>query len=166
MKIYISPSSQTENTGVGSYGTEAARMQQLSNILVPLLKAQGHTVYGGNNSLSLSQRIAASNSAKVDIHVALHSNAGGGSGPETLHYTTSTNGKRLATQILASLKQVPGAATGRSVKASSSLAELSQTNAPATIVEVAFHDNATDVAWMLNRWNDIAAAIRKGINNY
>lgn len=166
MKIYISPSSQTANVGVGNYGTEADRMQALSDILVPLLQASGHTVYGGNNSLTLSQRIAASNSANVDIHVALHSNAGGGSGPETWYYTGSTNGRRLANEILYNLHLIPGAATGRTIKSSTSYAELSQTAAPATIVEVAFHDNQTDVNWMLNNWNRIAAAIRTGINNY
>lgn len=57
MRVYISPSSQTENVGVGSYGTEAARMQQLSNIVVAALRNMGHTVYGGDNSLTLSQRI-------------------------------------------------------------------------------------------------------------
>jgi len=39
MKIYISPSDQKSNVGVGSYGTEADRMQQLSNYL-PLIPNQ------------------------------------------------------------------------------------------------------------------------------
>lgn len=166
MKIYVSPSSQTANVGVGSYGTEADRMQDLSNLLVPLLQASGHTVYGGDNSLTLSQRIAASNNAGVDIHVALHSNAGGGSGPETWYYTGSTDGRRLANEILYNLHLIQGAATGRTVQSTTGYAELSQTTAIATIVEVAFHDNLTDVNWMLSNWNNIAQAIRNGINNY
>lgn len=166
MKIYVSPSSQSANIGVGTYGKESDRMQALSDLLVPLLEDAGHTVYGGNNSLTLSERIAASNNADVDLHVALHSNAGGGSGPETWYYTSSTNGQSLAQKILTKLKAISGAATGRTIKSSTSLIELSQTSAVATIVEVAFHDNQTDVNWMLAHWSDIAQAICNGIEEY
>lgn len=164
MKIYISPSSQTANVGVGNYGTEADRMQQLSDLVVPLLEDMGHTVYGGSNSLTLSQRITASNNADVDYHVALHSNAGGGSGPETWYYSTSTSGKALGAAILKRLKAISGASTARTNKGSTSYAELNNTSAPAVIVEVAFHDNSTDVTWMLNHWDDIAEAIANGID--
>ncbi len=166
MKIYVSPSSQTANVGVGTYGTEADRMQALSDLLVPLLEDEGHTVYGGDNSLTLNQRIAASNNANVDLHIGLHSNAGGGSGPETWYYTSSTNGKKLAQKILTELKAISGAATGRTIEPSTSFIELSQTSAVATIVEVAFHDNQTDVDWMLSHWSDIAQAICDGIGEY
>lgn len=164
MKIYVSPSSQTANVGVGTYGTEADRMQALSNLLVPKLTAMGHTVYGGTNSLTLTQRINASNAANVNYHVALHSNAGGGTGPETWYYTTSTAGKALGASILAKLKAISAASTGRYNNGSTSLVELSDTVAVAVIVEVAFHDNQTDVNWMNAHWNDIAQAIANGIN--
>ena len=81
MKVYLSPSSQTGNVGVGSYGTEAERMQQLSSKVKTKLQALGHTVYGSDNSLDLTDRIAASNAAGVAAHIGLHSNAGGGTGP-------------------------------------------------------------------------------------
>lgn len=164
MKIYISPSSQTANVGVGTYGNEADRMQALSDLVVPKLEDMGYTVYGGDNSLSLTSRINASNNYDVDYHVALHSNAGGGTGPQTYYYTSSTTGKSLGAAILKKLKLISGAATGRSNTASSSLVELSTTNAPAVIVEVAFHDNQTDVNWMLSHWDDIAQAIADGID--
>lgn len=95
MKVYLSPSDQTGNIGVGTYGSEASRMQQLSNKVKTKLIALGHTVYGSDNSLSLAQRIAASNTDGVDVHVALHSNAGGGTGPEIWHYPASTKGTAM-----------------------------------------------------------------------
>ncbi|MEA4828252.1 N-acetylmuramoyl-L-alanine amidase family protein [Clostridium sp. JNZ J1-5] len=163
MKIYVSPSSQTTNVGVGNYGTEAARMKQLSDLLIPKLKAKGYTVYGGDNSLTLTQRISASNANNVDYHVALHSNAGGGTGPETWYYTTSTGSKALGASILTKLKQVPGASTGRYNNGSTTYTELKDTVAIAVIVEVAFHDNINDVNWMLSHWDAIAQAIADGI---
>lgn len=163
MKVYLSPSSQTNNVGVGNYGTEAERMQQLSDKVKTKLKAKGHTVYGSDNSLTLSQRITASNNAGVACHVALHSNAGGGTGPEVWYYTSSSNGKRLAQNIIAEIEDVSGCPTSRGIKASTSYAELKQTSAPAVIVEVAFHDNASDVSWIINKMDAIAQAIADGI---
>jgi len=163
MKIYISPSDQSSNVGVGDYGNEADRMQALSDLLVPILK-KSHTVYGGSNSISLDSRIKASNDNNVDIHVALHSNAGGGTGPETWYYTDSANGKKLAKAIQAKLEDLKG--DGRGIKASKEYKELNSTNAVAALVEVAFHDNQDDVTWMLNNWKKIAQAIADGINAY
>jgi len=164
MKVYLSPSDQTTNVGVGNFGTEAARMQDLSNMVKSKLTSAGHTVYGSTNSISLSDRVAASNNAKVDVHVALHSNAGGGTGPETWYYTNSANGKRLAQAIQTKLEALKG--SGRGIKYSTSYYELNNTNAPAVIVEVAFHDNQSDVNWMMANWNNIAQAIADGIKNY
>jgi N-acetylmuramoyl-L-alanine amidase len=126
----------------------------------------GHTVYGGDNSLTLSQRIQASNNTGVDCHVALHSNAGGGTGPEVWYYSTSNNGKRLAQNILAEIEDVSGCPKSRGVKGSTDYAELKQTSAPAVIVEVAFHDNASDVNWIIGHMNEIGQAIANGINAF
>lgn len=166
MKVYLSPSSQTGNTGVGNYGTEAARMQELSNKVKTKLEAKGHTVYGSDNSKDLAERIEASNKAGVNVHVALHSNAGGGTGPEVWYYTTSTNGKRLAQCIIDEIVGVSGCPTSRGIKASTTYQELKGTNAPAVIIEVAFHDSLSDVNWILNNMNSIAQAIADGIDAY
>lgn len=166
MKVYLSPSSQTANVGVGNYGTEADRMQQLSSKVKSKLEAKGHTVYGSDNSLTLSQRIAASNNAGVACHVALHSNAGGGTGPEVWYYTNSNNGKRLANNIIAEITDVSNCPPSRGVKASTGYAELNQTSAPAVIVEVAFHDNANDAAWIIDNMDAIAQAIADGVAAY
>lgn len=167
MKIYISPSNQTENAGVGDYGTEAERMQQLSDIVVPALENMGHTVYGGDNSLSLTQRIQASNKANVDCHVALHSNATpGGTGPEVWYHTNSNTGKRLAQAILDEIVDVSDCPPSRGIKSSTGYRELNQTNAPAVIVEVAFHDNLSDVNWIINNMDAIGRAIADGTNAF
>jgi len=167
MKIYVSPSSQTANVGVGDYGTEADRMQELSDSLVPKLKAAGYTVYGGDNSLSLSERVAASNKADVDLHIALHSNASDGTarGATALYYPTSTNGKRIAQLCVDKISAIDGAADGRSLIASTYY-EVSKTSAVATIVEVAFHDNETDANFIINNISEIAAAICDAVKAY
>ncbi len=169
MKVYLSPSSQTANIGYGGYGTEADRMQQLSDKVKDKLADLGHTVYGSDNSLDLNERIAASNKEDVDCHVALHSNAssnGTARGAETYYYSTSNNGKRLAQSVLDQIVAVDGCYKSRGIKATTTLAECRKTSAPATLVEVAFHDNKDDAAWIMEKIDDIAAAIANGINAY
>lgn len=168
MKIYVSPSSQTDNVGAGNYGTEADRMQQLSDYLVPKLKKAGYTVYGGDNSLSLSERVTASNNANVDLHIALHSNAsknGGARGAEALYYKDSTNSKKIAQLAIDKISAIAGAAPGRSPVAST-FYEVKNTTAVATIIEVGFHDNEKDAKWIVNNLSNIATAIYNAIKAY
>ena len=169
LTIYVSPSDQYDNEGEGDYGFEAVRMQQLANILIPILHGRGHTVRGGTNTIKLIPRINASDAdSTVDIHVALHSNAGGGTGPETWYLTGKESGEKLARAIQNKLEVLkghgrgvkPGVLTGKEAKR-----ELGAV-APSVIVEVAFHDNPSDVAWMLGNWNAIANAIADGIDDY
>lgn len=167
MKIYISPSDQTANEGVGSYGNEADRMQQLSDALVPKLKSAGHTVYGGDNSKDIYERVAEGNSKDVDLYIALHSNAAGSTarGATALYYTTSTNGKKIAQLCVNKISEIDGAAPARPL-ISSTYYEVKQTNAVATILEVAFHTNETDVKFIINNMDEIAQAICDAVDAY
>jgi len=123
-------------------------------------------VYGSDNSIGLSQRIAASNAAGVDVHVALHSNAGGGTGPEIWHYPGSSNGIYLANCVIGEVANVSGCPSSRGLKSSSGYLELKNTVAPAVILEVGFHDNTYDAAWIVSNMDAIAGAIANGIDAY
>lgn len=160
--IYLSPSSQTANKWTDGT-TEAERMQAFSDLVKKGLKAKGHTVYGSDNSLSLDERIAASNKLSINAHVALHSNAGGGKGPEVYYYEGSTKGKSLASNIESKLKSLYGSSRGLKTGA---LKETKETNAVAALIEIAFHDNSSDVTWMKDNKQKIADAIVSGICNY
>lgn len=169
MKVYLSPSDQKGNKGVGTYGTEAYRMQQLCDKVKAKLIAKGHTVYGATNDLNLDERIADSNKSGANLHVALHSNATTGSGtargPEAHYYPNNLKGKRLASCILAEIASVPGCAPSRGVKATD-LYELRSVTATATLLEVAFHDNEEDAKWIVSKMDQIADAIVTGICEY
>jgi len=166
MKVYISPSNQTKNVGVGNYGTEAVRMQELSDYVVSALENMGHAVYGGDNSLTPDQKVAASNNASVNCHVALHSNASGGTGTEVWYYSTSSNGKRLAQKLLDEVTGVSGCPGSRGLKPTITFVELKNTSAPSALIEVAFHDNQTDVNWIIGHMSEIGQAIADAINAF
>ncbi len=165
MKVYLSPSNRV-NSGVAGYASENVRMQQLSNKVKTILESKGHSVYGNNNTLTVSQCISASNNAGVDCYVALYSLEGSGSGPRVLYYTGSNNGKHLAENIVTEIMSVSDCPSSRGVQASTAYPELSGTSAVAVIVEVLCHDSEDDVKWMLAQMDSIAQAIADGIDAY
>ena len=169
--IYLSPSAQEYNIGYGDFGSEEYRMNSIADIVEKLLKEQGYTVYRNNPNERLSQIVRESNEINPDIHVALHSNASGegfsAQGPEIFANRPNTPGDRLANQIYNEIMQVyPDPTKGRGVLYTSSLYEIIRTNAPAVLLEVAFHDNPEDAQWIIDNESQIAQAIVSGINSY
>ena len=169
--IYLSPSAQEYNIGYGDFGSEEYRMNRIADLVEKMLKNQGYTVYRNNPNEKLSQIVRESNEINPDIHVALHSNASGdgfnAQGPEIFANRPNTPGDRLANLIYNEIMQIyPDPTKGRGVLHTSSLYEIIRTNAPAVLLEVAFHDNPDDAEWIINNESQIAQAIVNGINSY
>lgn len=169
--IYLSPSAQEYNIGYGDFGSEEYRMNRIADLVENMLKNQGYTVYRNNPNEKLSQIVRESNEINPDIHVALHSNASGegfsAQGPEIFANRPNTPGDRLANLIYNEIMQIyPDPTKGRGVLHTSSLYEIIRTNAPAVLLEVAFHDNPEDAEWIINNESQIAQAIVSGINSY
>lgn len=169
--IYLSPSAQEYNIGYGDFGSEEYRMNRIADLVEKMLKNQGYTVYRNNPNEKLSQIVRESNEINPDIHVALHSNASGdgfnAQGPEIFANRPNTPGDRLANLIYNEIMQIyPDPTKGRGVLHTSSLYEVIRTNAPAVLLEVAFHDNPDDAEWIINNESQIAQAIVNGINSY
>lgn len=169
--VFLSPSTQEFNVGYGDFGTEEYRMNRIADIVEQLLKNQGYTVYRNNPNEKLSEAVRKSNEIGPDIHVALHSNASGqgynAQGPEIFANRPNTPGDRLANDIYNEIIAIyPDQNKGRGVLYTSSLYEIIRTNAPAVLLEVAFHDNPEDATWIINNEEEIAQAVVRGINNY
>lgn len=169
--IFLSPSAQEYNIGYGDFGSEEYRMNRIADIVERLLKEQGYTVYRNNPNEKLSEAVRKSNEINPDIHVALHSNASGegfsAQGPEIFSNRPNTPGDRLANLIYNEIMQIyPDSSKGRGVLHTSSLYEIIRTNAPAVLLEVAFHDNPEDAQWIIDNESQIAQAIVNGINSY
>ena len=169
--IFLSPSAQEYNIGYGDYGSEEYRMNRITDIVEKMLRDQGYTVYRNNPNEKLSDAVRRSNEVNPDIHVALHSNASGegfsAQGPEIFANRPNTPGDRLANLIYNEIMQIyPDPTKGRGVLHTSSLYEIIRTNAPAVLLEVAFHDNPEDAQWIINNEDQIAQAIVSGINSY
>lgn len=165
VKVYISPSSQHDNVGVGNYGTEEMRMNQVADRVEKELKRVGLVTLRNNPSMDITQMVAASNNFGADVHLAIHSNAGGATGAEAYYYTGSTAGKKLAQAVYDNI--APMTPTGdRGVKATTELYEVWATNGIATLVEIAFHDNLNDANFIINNIQELGIAIAKGVCSY
>ncbi len=169
-RIYLSPSTQENNVGVDDYGTEEYRMNLIADNLEKLLEDSGkYIVYRNNEKMDISEIVAESNKLNPDIHVAIHSNAGNtvATGPEVFIAKEDGKSEILADALYDNIMKIYyDQSKGRGVKIDNELRELRETNAPSSLIEIAFHDNIKDADWIVSNTDEIALALKKGIDEY
>lgn len=111
--------------------------------------------------------VETANNWPADIFVSLHCNAfnGNAKGTETCVYSVNSESGKLGECIQRQLIDTIGT-VDRGLKERPNLIVLKHTNMPAALVEIAFIDNAEDLEILLNRKDDIARAIARGITDY
>ncbi len=170
-RIFLSPSLQEFNPYVGG-GNEEYYMNLVADAMEPYLRASGIEFTRNNPSSTLSQTIAQSNSGNYDLHVAIHSNAspeaqqGQNTGVQVYYYPTSASGQRAANIIAENYRDIYRNPEDISVIPTSSLSEVRRTNAPAVLVETAFHDNPQDADWIRSNIGSIARSLSQSIAQY
>lgn len=162
--VYLSPSTQEANVGIGNYGTEEKRMNEITDILEDLLTAHGVTVYRNKPTMKYYQCTAESNNLNPDIHVAIHSDAGGGHGC-TAYTSGSSKGRILANFLYQEVSAI-SPTEDRGVRITKDLNEVIKTTAIACLIEVSYHDNFDEAQWIVSNIKNIAMAICKGILKY
>lgn len=170
--VYLSPSTQEKNIGVGSYGTEEAMMNKVADVIQKVLELHLVKVYRNKPEWTLSQVVADSNIKNPDIHFAVHSNAGGGRGCEVYCHKFGGSGEKLASAIYEELSTLTptkdrGVQEGFNFYGPGKhMYEIAKTDAPAALVEIAFHDNPEDATWIASHIEIIGAALAKGVLKY
>ena len=169
-KIYLSPSTQESNLFVGGV-TEEVNSNAVCDILQKALSEKyGFEIRRNRPDMNLTQMINDSNNFNPDIHVAIHSNAGGGRGCEVYYYRVDgkvSNSQQLSQYIYNELSPLtPSSDRGLKDGRAANLGEIVRTTACATLVEMAFHDNVEDAAWMLSNRQACSTALEKGICKY
>lgn len=147
--IYLSASAQEKNIGADGV-SEETRMQALAKDIAAILSARGLAVYLNRPEWSLGEIIEDSNNKVPNLHLALHSNAGGGTGVETWCYKTSgTRSAEFGAKLQAAVVDAIGL-SDRGIKdgtaPGSVLGEVKRTHATAVLIELFFHDNLGDIA--------------------
>lgn len=162
-KIYLSPSDQWSNIVADGAHSEAYHCTQIAKSAEKYLKANGYSVKVGDNSevATFSERVSESNSWGADVHVCIHTNAGGGEGTEVLCYPSSKSNKYVTNVYNRVAKLTP--TKDRGIKTSTSLYEIKHTKATCVYIECDFHDDKTIENWIDANVDNIGKAIAQGI---
>lgn len=122
----------------------------------------------GDTNPSLRERSNKANANKVDISVSIHVNAYTDSkaqGFEIFHYSGSNRGKHLASCVLNSVISAKLYTKNRGLK-TSSLHMTREVIAPAILIEMGFITNKADRDMLINKSEEMAIAITKGILSF
>ena len=169
--IYLSPSTQDWNQYVNG-GTEEEWMNLLADKMVPMLDASGIRYARNTPDMTAASSIAASNAGNYDLHLALHSNAAAGAqagkarGSIVFYYPGSADGQRAATLIADGLKTIYPDPNKVRTEATTTLGEVARVKAPSVLVELAFHDNPEDAAWIKANLDNAARVIVLALTEY
>lgn len=167
IKVYVSPSSQTENTYASGNTNEAVQCRRISVALVDALTRCGiDAMTNIDDGVNMYDRVKESNAWGADLHVPVHTNAWNALLRGTRMFCVDLKGKgyQASKAILEELAPVvPGESDG--IKAASYY-EITASKAPCAYVEAAFHDNPEQASWIIAHIDDIAEAICKGICVY
>lgn len=169
--VFLSPSLQEWNPYVNG-GNEEYYMNLVADAIEPYLQASGIAYARNTPSQTLSQAIAQSNEGNYDLHLAIHSNAAGAQnagtvrGTDVYYYPTSVKGKRAAEIIAENYRNIYPLPDRVKTVASSNLAELKRTKAPAVLIETAYHDNLADAEWIQENIGAIGRNLAQSIAQF
>ena len=169
--IYLSPSTQENNIYVNG-GTEEQYMNLLADRMIPYLTASGIRYTRNTPEMSAVSSIAASNTGNYDLHLALHSNAapedryGTVRGSIVFYYPGSTKGKRAAEIFANNLRAIYPLPDKVRAEPTTAIGEVRRVRAPSVFLELAYHDNPDDAAWIKNNLDEIARNLVLSLTEY
>ena len=169
--IYLSPSTQENNLYV-SGGTEEEWMNRLADAMEPWLSACGIRYVRNTPEMTAASSIRASNAGDYDLHLALHSNAAPASsygqvrGIIVFHYPGSARGRRAAELVANGLKSIYPLPNLVRAEATTAIGEVRRVRAPSVFLELGYHDNRDDAAWVKNNLEAIARSLVLSLTEY
>ena len=166
-KIYLSPSTQNKSFGVGNFGTEEYRMNEITNVVEKkLLETGNFLIFRNKPNMPKKDIIKESNDLKTDMHIAIHSNYGGAQGPECFVKVGDERSNGIAKEIYKSLMRIYyDKNIDNGLSYNNEIVEIMSVEASGVLVEVGYHDNIKDAKWIVENVEKIGNAIAEGIIN-
>ena len=170
--IYLSPSTQDWNAYVTGSGSEEYNMNRLADALEPYLLSNGIQYRRNRPEMTAGSSIREANQNYYDLYLALHSNAapegryGEIRGIIAFYYPGSAEGQRAAELMAEALRQIYPLPDRVTTRPTTSLGEVSQSRAPAVLLEIGYHDNYEDARWVENNLNAIARQIARALTEF
>lgn len=177
LKVYLSPSNQIGNLGIleVGYTNERDEMNDLTDYIEERLESHGVKVYRNNSSGNINLWTGDSNYYKVDLHLAIHSNASldhKAYGIETWIHNENSNTLSLASVMQNNLMAIypykDRENANRGVRyANGAFGECNDEYLPfGILLEVAYHDEENDAKWIMENKKLIGYNIADSILEY
>lgn len=164
MKIAIAGGHSKAAPGASGFLDEYQTDRAYVAKLIDTLRYAGYEVVDCSNEEAtakdeLARECQIANASKADVFMAVHFNAGGGTGTECWYYGDSVEGKALATRLSGNVAAALGL-RDRGPKSSTGLYVLKHTEMTAVLLEVCFVDSAADkAAWDGTSWDALTGAV-------
>ena len=163
MKVFLSPSDQWSNMVASGKHSEAFHCIKIADYTRVYLELNGYEVKVGSSVTenSYKNRVKESNEWGADLHIPIHTNAGGGKGTLMLCYPTRIN-NRYVTSIYKEVSELTPT-EDRGIKTAKNLYEINATKCVTAYLECEFHDNEDTEKWIDEHEKEVGRAIAKGI---
>ena len=160
-KVYLSPSAQPHNAYAGQGTNEQVQCNRIAEYARQALIKNGYEVKKAPEGQDFPVSIMESNAWCADIHIPIHTNAGGGRGCEEFAWSGSQTNKyvRAVYSAVGSVTTNPG----RGIKTGNHLAEVASTSALCIYIECEFHDDPIIAKWIIDNVKVLGEAIARGV---
>ena len=163
MKIYLSPSMQPANIYAAGNTNEQVQCNRIAEAAKTALERCGFTVKKAPEGQSMQQNVSDSNAWGAELHVPIHTNAGGGAGTVVFVHGGTAAQMKYAAPIYEEVQAISPGTTDYGVRVNSGLYELGYTTATAVYIECEFHDRADLAAWIIEHTTELGEAIARGV---
>lgn len=163
MKIYLSPSAQPANNYAAGDTNEQAQCNRIAEAAKSALERCGFAVRKAPEGQGYKENVAESNAWGADLHIPIHTNAGGGAGTVVFVHGGTAKQMQYAKPIYDEVQAASPGMTDYGVRVNSGLYELGYTTATAVYVECEFHDRADLAAWIIEHTTELGEAIARGV---
>lgn len=162
MKIYLSPSQQYYNHYAVGATTEKEQCNRIAESCERALLRCGFDVKRAPVGTRTDDAIAASNAWGADLHIPIHTNAGGGRGCVVFVSKFDERHKKYGQAVYDAVSELTVANEHYGVR-TARYDEITRSRGLCVYIECEFHDNPTDAQWIIDNTEAIGEAICKGI---
>lgn len=163
MKIYLSPSAQPANNYAAGDTNEQVQCNRIAEAAKSALERCGFAVRKAPEGQGYKDSVAESNAWGADLHIPIHTNAGGGAGTVVFVHGGTAKQMQYAKPIYDEVQAASPGTTDYGVRVNSGLYELGYTTATAVYIECEFHDRADLAAWIIEHTTELGEAIARGV---
>lgn len=163
MKIYLSPSAQPANNYSAGDTNEQAQCNRIAEAAKSALERCGFAVRKAPEGQGYKENVDESNAWGADLHIPIHTNAGGGAGTVVFVHGGTAKQMQYAKPIYDEVQATSPGTTDYGVRVNSGLYELVYTTATAVYIECEFHDRADLAAWIIEHTTELGEAIARGV---